>query len=253
MKIKILFLFMVCCALCESISAQVKTKKGSSFIGGGVCVSFSDSEKVEEGYSKHHKINLRPSYAYFIRDNFAIGGGVILGVSKQRMYYPSNESFAEESYSSLSNNKIKGVEVFAKKIIPVYKHKIGVIVQPTLEYVESVYVNKSEHPMPYTDGAYPNELWKNSIVNEDLSVEVRLGLYYFLTEHFSVEINLMNVEWLRNKNEEVNIIDRKEGYVEKYGVDDINTVSDKNVTNDFDFNSLGGISFDKLIVMNCYF
>lgn len=72
---KVVLFFAIAIA---AVSANAQTEKGNKMVGVGVAgINFAS-----QSGSSEFNINLNPNVAWFIQDNFALGGGVQIGYSK---------------------------------------------------------------------------------------------------------------------------------------------------------------------------
>jgi hypothetical protein len=164
---------------------------GRTFVGGGFSLGFGETDPDDgDPFMRHEGRqsfgSLSPTYGRFYNDRWA--AGVTLTVSHSRT---SNRMVGANSLEETLGRQMSwGITPFLRRYLPLTE-RFGAYVQPAVSYRYSRLVSLRER----TDDLQPVTNSKTEFVRRRHagSIGAGGGLYYFITEHFTVETNLLQL------------------------------------------------------------
>lgn len=234
-----IYAIIVISLLSVSVYGQESLQKGKSLVGGGIGFGISDNESNpdddSDGSSQESRhFSFSPYYGKFVKDNLLLGVSLNLNTNKRdfKNYYNSGSSHNDFKSKSI------GGGVFVRKYFPVVE-KFGVFFQPGLNYnlqtSETVYYSSNDNS---ADGRDRLDESKGHMV----SIGANLGLYYFISDRFSIETNLANVNFSKTFRE-----------TEQTDYFNNSFTTSKGNSNSIGLDFINQLSFDKIFVINYFF
>ncbi len=211
-----------------------------AFVGGGFSLGFGENEPDngdpfmrQEGRQSFG--SLSPTYGRFYNDRWAAGVVLITHYSRSRQRTNGPNSIDEV----LGRRVSLGLAPFLRRYLPLTE-RFGAYVQPEVSYTYSMLNNLRER----TDDFQPATNSKTEFIRRRHlgSLSVGGGLYYFITEHFTVETNLLRLVFTASTGTD-------ESITEDIQVDATTVSTDTSVQ----LNFINQLSLDQAFVINYYF
>lgn len=185
----VIFLFTV-----HASTAQIE--KGNKLLGASMYVSFRDTEgynraiiKYSNDESEGYTLAIYPYMGFFVKDGVAIGGELELSTQS---YQNSSSDSSDKKYTSLNHESRIGASFFVKRMRNL-KGKLGWYLQPELGYrfewkddqtkVTEIDMNDVQRDTNYKREGYDHLVFLNATA----------GLYYFLSDVWSVEAEFLSI------------------------------------------------------------
>ena len=161
---------------------------GRALLGGGLSLGISDTEnddgntpastfKAESSY-----FNISPDYGKFYNECWMIGVSLILGYRHE----VSTNAGPNFTNRRVQRNNIMGPTLFLRRYCPITP-RFGAFVQPEISYRYT----RANLQDEFQNGPDPNETSTNITRAHSGGIATQGGLYYFITEHLSLETNLL--------------------------------------------------------------
>ncbi len=163
------------------------------FLGGGLSVSITDEENANNTLTSQiteefSSFGISPTYGKFISNRWAVG--VTFNITSSD--YKRISALDNSTNTSIRNTTRVGITPFFRRFIPITE-RFGAFIQPQLPYTYQIGSIEDKFRDP-TDPA--NNTGSNFI---DQSHRIGLGmiggLYYFVNRHFSLETNLLDINF----------------------------------------------------------
>jgi hypothetical protein len=172
-------------ALLTSIISNAQIESGRKFIGSTLSISGYQYTLPNNSFYKSSafNVNLNPRFGKFIRQNVAMGGGLIMGYSREIFNTNSNPS-SYETQSIRDNTFHFGAEFFTRLYQPLteklYIHlDANIGVRHALNYSKNTYT--------YTNGPSTEGKGQSGILYSRIALVP--GLTYFAKPNFALELN----------------------------------------------------------------
>lgn len=210
------------------LHSQERLKKGNYFIGGGIGFSTRDDSWDENNVDiqeyDYTRFSISPYSGKFIKNGMAVGAGLHLSSTdmERKQGTPGNPQITKEDDFRI------GGSLLLKKFWPI-SEKFGAYLMPALAY---------NRQRTETETTNDNLITMSKTKSNEISLNARLGIYYFISPRFSFETNLANLvfskdwETLSTSNEALKI---------------------SRNSNSLDIHLINQFSFDQIIVINYYF
>ena len=241
MKTRILlFVSLILAAFSATAQDNPYLTTGRSFIGGGLSLDISHSDPdngnpTTTDENNRFAASLSPTYGKFYNDRWMVGVSLTVSYQSYRQRNTQEDRFDE----SLTREVGMGLIPFLRRYLPVTE-RFGVYVQPEISY--TYWRGTSEFERRDTSEPAANS-FNSTITRRHVgSLGTQLGLYYFITPHFSIETNLLQAAFtFSSRNAEQTFNDNV--------VDTVNKSTDLNAR----LNLVNQLSFDRILVLNYYF
>ena len=211
-----------------------------AFVGGGI--SFGVGGNVpDDGNPNISQDNSRlswsvsPTYGRFYNDRWAAGVSLTVGSTRNQQEITTTNTLDQ----TLNQQTVVGITSFLRRFLPITE-RFGAFVQPEISYQRQVVTIGQER----TDVVRPDANSYSEIINRRHlgSLGLRGGLYYFITEHFTVETNLG--QFVFRLSSETN---------ENTTADNQVDTSTKSTSYDSQLNLINQLSLDQIFILNYYF
>lgn len=218
----------------NSTKAQEALNEGKYMIGGSVYLNTSNNESEYDissnVNSEYYLISISPYAGKFIKDKLM--AGIILSTT-----ISSNDSYRSDTANINFSNSYRDIfsietAVFLRKFWPI-KEKFGAFIQPQIGYS---YLNHEELR------EFNNFNSSHNINTHSVSLIGSLGLYYFVTDRFSLEATLGSISAFKNFSTSDSQRSR-----------DNETTRRKYSDNAFSLNFVNTISLNQVFRINYYF
>lgn len=188
--------FFLAIALSTSVASFAQENpylgQNRSFLGGGISLGISENESPGTDFitgrnTKNNLFSISPTYGRFFNDRWAVGTRVGLRFSDYRWVNVGN-GFSDESVREATSISLTP---FLRRFLPI-SERFGVYLQPELSYA----YERATREETFQDVNTPvnNQLRTFESTEHTGRMGLRGGLYYFVTEHFSVETNLLSLD-----------------------------------------------------------
>jgi hypothetical protein len=171
--------------LLTSAVSNAQIESGRKFIGSTLSISGYQYTLPNNSFYKSgaFNVNLNPRFGKFVRQNVAMGGGLIMGYSREIFNTNSNPSSYETQ--SLKNNTISfGAEFFTRLYQPLTE-KLYLHLDANIGVRHSINYNKSTYTYA-SGGATEIESQSGTLTSRIALVP---GLTYFAKPNFALELN----------------------------------------------------------------
>lgn len=213
---------------------------GRSFVGGGISLSVDSNEPnnndptVEE-IDRSFSGSVSPTYGKFFRDRWV--AGVSLTISHQN---DRNEEIGENTSRENTTRALGiGITPFLRRYLPITE-RFGAYIQPEVSFTYRRTVTEQEQRDANQPAA--NNFFSITGRRHSGSLGAQAGLYYFITEHFSVETNLLRAYFAINRRSD-----------EITTVDNIVEQTTESTRLSAQFSLINQLSLDRILVLNYYF
>ncbi|MEM8968680.1 MAG: outer membrane beta-barrel protein [Bacteroidota bacterium] len=213
---------------------------GRSFVGGGLSVTMSDDENAGNGFtnrrtSRINSFGISPTYGKFFSDRWAYGVSFSVGFSNNEQVV-FGDSFSDRS---IQKNTTVGLTPFLRRFLPLTE-RFGAYVQPQLSYAYRD--GSSENSFRDTNSPENDQTRTFDIREHRVSLGMQAGLYYFVTQHFSVETSLLDLNFSYNSSNR----ERVDPNAQPGGNDQLSNTT-------LQVNLINQISLDRILILNYYF
>lgn len=213
---------------------------GRSLVGGGLSLSIdshdpNNDDPALETANQSFDISVSPTYGKFFRDRWVAGVSLTIGHQNSRNEITSESTLRENSSQLFSI----GITPFVRRYFPITE-RFGAYLQPEVSYMYQRTATEQERRD--TDQPAANSFTSATVRRHVGSLGTRAGLYYFITEHFSVETNLLQAAFtISRSGREDTTID--------------NTVNQTTEGTQLRANLslINELSLDRILVLNYYF
>ena len=213
---------------------------GRSLLGGGWSISTSGS-KPDDGdptttlENRRFSSSLSPVYGKMYHNRWMVG--LMVTLSKQSSHQQTTH---ENSYQAASTQSLGvGLTPFLRRYLPITE-RFGAYLQPELSYTYFRGTDKSENRDDMQPAA--NSFISFSTYRHVVSLGSQVGLYYFITNHFSVETNLLQAAFGANRSRR-----------EQTTVDNVVNSTTKDTEFNAQLSLVNQLSLDRILVLNYYF
>lgn len=168
-----------------SAISNAQIESGRKYIGSTVSVSGYQYTLPNNSFYKSAQfaVNLNPRFGKFVRQNLAIGGGLILGYSRD--IFNSNLNPSSYETQSIKNNAFNfGAEFFARLYQPLTE-KLYLHLDANLGARHSINFGKSTYT--YAIGASAESQSQSGTLTSRIALVP--GLTYFAKPNFALELN----------------------------------------------------------------
>ena len=213
---------------------------GRSFVGGGFSLGFGETDPDDgdpfmrqEGHRSFG--SLSPTYGRFYNDRWA--AGVTLTVSHSRNL---QRTVGVNSLEETLGRQV-GLDItsFLRRYLPLTE-RFGAYVQPEVSYRYLRFISLRER----TDDLQPATNSKSEFIRRRHagSLGAGGGLYYFITEHFTIETNLLQLAFTVDAGTDESTTQDNQVNVTTLGTDSSARL-----------NFINQLSLDQVLVLNYYF
>lgn len=225
-----------------SVSAQDNPylAAGRSFAGGGLSLSVDSNVPDDDNPQlktddRYFLGSVSPTYGMFFRDRWVAGVSLTLSYQNNQRQTTGENTFQENSAREFG----VGITPFLRRYWPITE-RFGAYLQPELSY--SYFRGTVERVQRDANQPAANRFFSTIRRRHVGSLGAQAGLYYFITEHFSVETNLLRAAFtLSSRRDETttqdNVVDQ--------------TGESTNLSARFSF--INELSLDRILVLNYYF
>ena len=211
---------------------------GRALLGGGLSLGISDAEnndgntpantfKTESSY-----FNISPNYGKFYNDRWMMGASLNLGYRHE----VSTNSGQDFTNKRVQRSNIIGPTLFLRRYCPITP-RFGAFVQPEIFYRYT----RANLQDEFQNGPNPSETSTNIARTHLGGIATQGGLYYFISERFSLETNLLRAGFTWSQA------------VTEVDVQDDNRNEPTNQNFDVQLQLVNQLSFSQILVLNYYF
>ncbi|MEL7148220.1 MAG: hypothetical protein AAFO69_17735 [Bacteroidota bacterium] len=240
-QIKFITLCTMLIALQFSSVAQDFVAKGTSLVGGSIIYSrtSNDDEVINLGTNAMRNaesttdlFTIAPSYAYAIKDGLMLGTSI--GYTRQNNELQVSDTDFGRTDSRV--NKIWNFSLFLRRYYEI-KDRFGAFIEPRVGYA----INQQESEFTSTDG--DGQIVFNSEITErtfnTFTLGANLGLYYFISDRFSLETTLGNLAFSTSSS--------------KFDSSAPDGFSQSATSENFNLRLINTLSFDQILSFNYFF
>lgn len=225
----------------SSANAQEFITKGTSLIGGSIGYDQRKSEDLnlnvttlvnQDIINDFSRFTFAPTYAKAIKDGLMLGGSISITTQESEI---SVQQVNFTQTDNRSSNTI-GFSVFLRRYYEI-KGKFGAYIEPRISFSRG----SEDRTFDFRDSSNPTFFQEETIeaTTTTFGGGANLGLYYFISDRFSLETTLANVLISRSKtNRESESVPNSES-------------SDTDSVLRFQFANT--LSFDQILTFNYFF
>lgn len=233
-------LFALMLATAATAQDHPYLSSGRAFVGGGISLGLggnvpNNADPAIDQENRRFSGSLSPTYGWFYNDRWAAGVSLTVGYVRDRREATGTNTVEE----NLSRQLTVGITPFLRCYLPLTE-RFGAFVQPELSYRHQTLTISQER----IDAIRPDANSYSETANRRHigSLGVRGGLYYFITEHFTVETNLGQLAFTLNT-----------GINKSTTADNQVNSTAKSTEYDAQLNQINQLSLDQIFILNYYF
>ncbi|WP_367281875.1 hypothetical protein [Tunicatimonas pelagia] len=166
------------------------------FVGGGLTVRITDLEDANNSLTNQitdesSSFGISPTYGKFISNRWAVGVSLSITSTDEKRISIQNGS----TRTSINNRTTIGITPFFRRFIPITE-RFGAFLQPQLSYAYQIGSIEDK----FSDPSDPANNTGSSFINQGHRIGLGMigGLYYFINRHFSLETNLLDLNFAYN-------------------------------------------------------
>ena len=210
------------------------------FVGGGLFININNEEDKNNSLTsqitdERSSFSISPTYGKFISNRWAVGVSLrIISTDDKRISVQDGATT-----TSIENSTSVGIAPFFRRFIPITE-RFGAFLQPQLPYTYQIGSTENK----FSDPNDPANNGGSSFINQEHRIGLGMsgGLYYFVNRHFSLETNLLDLDFAYN-------IEKRERTNSSTQADDNRQFSSTNLR----VNLVNQLRLNQLFVFNYYF
>ena len=213
---------------------------GRSFVGGGLSVNISDNENeggnfTNQRTSRNNSFSLSPTYGKFFNDRWAYGVSFTVGFANNEQTTSGND-FIDRS---VQESTTVGLTPFLRRFLPITE-RFGAYLQPQISYQYNSGI--IEQDFRVNNDPINDQLRTFDTRNHLISAGMQGGFYYFITQRFSVETNLLSLDFTYSSNNR----ERTDASAQPGENTQLSSTAAR-------INLVNQLSLDRILILNYYF
>ena len=216
--------FLVLLSVWAIQTSYSQTEKGKMFIGGSGQINLSGNKVSNLDASSKSDNNtfgfsIAPNYGYFIKDNFAIGANINLGVSNstQNLNYNYINQTPPSTYTNKSNTLSYGIGGFACYYLNITDN-FKCYFNGGVSYLYSTQkVKLSNNDPTFVYGT--NDPENQEIQTNNISFAFSPGFVYFLTPKIGIQTTFGNIYYNYSSSKNKSLFYDNRTNTGSYGID----------------------------------